>query len=221
MRNPRPVLGAVGAVALVAALATIASSQTTSKASTAGGQKSSDTGSAFSGAAAPDLPTPLRLRAFAVNMNGTGARSNAGTLDIVVERWSTPAEVDRLRTVLEEKPENLLSAVQKIKPRAGFVRSSTSLGWDLQFARETQLPDGSHRIVLGSDRPMSFWELSNQPRSAQYEFMLVEIHLDKDGKGQGTLAPAAMVNYDSDTKTLEIENYSTQPVRLTQVETVK
>ncbi len=220
MRNPRPGLGALGAVALVAALATVASSQTTStKASTTSKPKSAETG-AFSGAAAPDLPTPLRLRAFAVNMNASGPR-NSGTLDIVVERWSTPAEVDRLRTVLEEKPDNLLSAVQKIKPRAGFVRSSGSLGWDLQFARETQLPDGSHRIVLGSDRPMSFWELSQQPRSADYQFMLVEIHLDKDGKGQGTLAPAAMVNWDNDTKTLEVENYSNQPVRLTQVEIEK
>ncbi len=220
MRNPRPVLGALGAVALVAALATVASSQTTStKASTASKSKSADSG-AYSGAAAPDLPTPLRLKAFAVNMNAAGPR-NSGTLDIVVERWSTPAEVDRLRTVLEEKPDNLLSAVQKIKPRAGFVRTPTSLGWDLQFARETQLPDGSHRIVLGSDRPMSFWELSNQPRSSEYQFMLVEIHLDKDGKGQGTLAPAAMVNWDNDTKTLEVENYSNQPVRLTQVEIVK
>ncbi|HXY38618.1 MAG TPA: hypothetical protein VEQ10_03065 [Vicinamibacteria bacterium] len=221
MRNPRPVLGALGAVAFVAALATVASSQTTSStASTPAGPKSSDTGSMFSGAAAPDLPTPLRLRAFAVNMNSTGPR-NSGTLDIVVERWSTPTEVDRLRTVLEEKPDNLLSAVQKIRPRAGFVRTPNSLGWDLQFARETQLPDGSHRIILGSDRPMSFWELQNQPRSAEYQFMLVEIRLDKDGKGQGTLAPAAMVNYDTDTKTLEIENYSSQPVRLTQVEIVK
>ena len=221
MRNPRPVLGALGAVALVAALATAASSQTTSsKVPTSAKAKAADSGSPFSGAAVPDLPTPLRLRAFAVNMNSAG-RPTSGTLDIVVERWSTPAEVDRLRTVLEEKPDNLLSAVQKIKPRAGFVRTQGSLGWDLHFARETQLPDGSHRIILGSDRPMSFWELSSQSRSADYQFMLVEIRLDKNGKGQGTLAPAAAVDYDSDTKTLEIENYSSQPVKLTQVEIVK
>lgn len=221
MRNPRPVIGALGGVALVAALATVASSQTTSsKAAEKDKAGSSLSATMQSEGAAPDLKTPLRLRAFAVNMNNAGAR-NSGTLDIVVERWSTDAEVDKLRGVLQEKPENLLSAVQKIKPRAGFVRTTGSLGWDLQFAREAQLPDGGHRIVLGSDRPMSYWELSERPRSADYEFMLVEIRLDKDGKGQGTLAPAAMVNYDTDTKTLEVENYQNQPVRLTQVEVVK
>src|SRR5512143_2423630 len=105
MRNPRPVIGALAGVALVAALATVASSQTTSSKATEKDKAGSSTSATMQseGAAAPDLKTPLRLRAFAVNMNNAGAR-NSGTLDIVVERWSTDAEVDKLRGVLQEKP---------------------------------------------------------------------------------------------------------------------
>ena len=42
-----------------------------------------------------------------------------------------------------------------------------------------------------------------------------------DGKGEGKLVPAAKIDYDQESKTLEIENYNTEPVRLTEVQVVK
>jgi hypothetical protein len=48
--------------------------------------------------------------------------------------------------------------------------------------------------------------------------MLAEVHLDAQGKGQGKLATAAKISYDKEKRTVEIENYGTQPTRLTQVE---
>ncbi len=172
--------------------------------------------------APPSADTPLRLTAFAVDLNRPGVASTT-TLDIVIERWSQEAEVRRLQDVLVEKGggDPLLSALQKIRPRAGFVRSTNRLGWDIQFARQTVRSDGSRRIVLASDRPMSFWEAAGRPRSSDYEFMLAEIRLDKEGKGEGKLVPAASVKWNQDTRTLEIENYQTQPVRLMQVSVVK
>jgi hypothetical protein len=38
-----------------------------------------------------------------------------------------------------------------------------------------------------------------------------------DGKGQGTLVPRASVMYDPEGRTLTVENYDSQPVRLTNV----
>ena len=160
----------------------------------------------------------LRLRAFAVNMSGAGG-PRTGTLEIVIERWSTDAEREKLRGLLIEKGSDaLLRALQGIKPRAGYIRGSTSLGWDVQYAREQPSADGGRRVILATDRPMSFWELSNRPRSVEYEFTLAEIRLTKDGKGEGKLAPAAKISWDADTRTIEIENYGMEPVRLTQVQ---
>jgi len=160
---------------------------------------------------------PLKLRAFAVNLNSQ-ARARTGTLDIAIERWSTPEEAARLRDILAEKgADDLLEALQKIKPRAGYIRSSTSLGWDIQYAREQPSGDG-RRVIIATDRPMSFWELSTRPRSAEYEFTLAEIRLSKDGKGEGKLAPAAKISWNKDTRTIEIENYGIEPVRLAEVQ---
>ena len=163
----------------------------------------------------------LKLRAFAVNMSGVG-RANAGTIDITIERWTTDEERQKLQAVLVEKGggDDLISALQKVKPRAGFINAPGTLGWDLHYAREIPLPDGARRIVVATDRPMSFWEASNNPRSADYEFLLLEIRLDKEGKGQGKLAAAAKIEYNDVSRTIEIENYGTEPVRLTKVEVV-
>ncbi len=162
----------------------------------------------------------LHLRAWAINLNNN-ARTN--TVDIVIERWSSPAEIDKLRGVLLEDRTKLLDAVQKVKPRCGYFRTSNTLGWDIQFAHETQLEDGTRKIVIATDRPVSFYEARNNPRSRDYEFTLAEIRLPKDpkAKGQGKAIPAAKVTWDKEKNTLEIENYSREPVRLNEITVLK
>jgi hypothetical protein len=172
-------------------------------------------------------PTPagaaepaLRLRALAVNISGFG-RADAQTLDIVIERWSTDAERKTLMDTLKEKGDKLLDVLQKIKPRAGYIRTATSLGWNIQFARQEALKTGGKRIILATDRPMSFYELLNDTRSADYEFMFCEIRLGADGKGEGKLSTAAKIRWIDYDKAMEIEDYAIEPVRLTQVRVVK
>ena len=157
----------------------------------------------------------LRLRAWAVNLNN-GARTN--TMEIVIERWSTEEEIEKLRGVLvEQGGDKLLPAVQKVKPRCGYVRTTNTLGWDVQFARETTLDDGTRKIVIGTDRPISFWEARNNPRLSDYEFSLAEIRLPKEGKGQGKAITAAKLSWNKQTQMLEIENYQREPVRLNEI----
>ncbi|OFV86468.1 MAG: hypothetical protein A2V74_10140 [Acidobacteria bacterium RBG_16_70_10] len=161
----------------------------------------------------------LRIRAWAVDLN-SGARTS--TIDIVIERWSTPEEIESLRGILIEKGgDKLLPALQKIKPRCGFTRTSNSLGWDLHFARETQMSDGTRKIVVATDRPISFWEARNNPRSRDYEFSLAEIRLGANGKGQGKAITMAKLSFNKETSTLEIENYQREPVRLNEVTIVR
>jgi hypothetical protein len=161
----------------------------------------------------------LRLRAFAINMNN-GAR--AGTIDIVIERWSTPEETASLKaTLVEQGDEKLLSALQKVKPRCGFARTSNSLGWDIYFARETPLPDGGRKIILATDRPVGMWEARNSGRSMDYQFSLAEIRLPATGKGQGKAIPRAKLTFDAKTDTMEIENWENEPVRLNEITVIE
>jgi hypothetical protein len=163
--------------------------------------------------------TPVvRYRAVAVNMSNVGA-PGLFPLDITIERWTTDEELARLRDALLEKgSDRLLEELQEIEPRAGYIRRADGgLGWDIRYARKMELPDGGYRVVFGTDRPMSFYERVNQPRSAEYEFLLGELRMRPDGKGEGKLVPMAKITYDKDDRLIEIENYASEPVRLTEV----
>lgn len=162
-------------------------------------------------------PTPLRLSALAVNMSGIG-RTDPQRVEIVLERWSTDAERAQLIDTLKKSGSDaLLDALQKIKPRTGYIRTTTSLGWDLQFARIYDLPKGGYRIVFATDRPMGFYEVRNSTRSSDYEFMFAEIRVGPDGPGEGKLVAAARITFDKGEDKIEIENYGNEPVRLNDV----
>jgi hypothetical protein len=151
---------------------------------------------------------------FAVGL-GTGS---ANVIDITINRWSTDEERDMLLTTLQESgQEKLLGALEKIRPPVGYMRTPNSVGYELYYARNTPQPDGSRKVVLATNRWVSFREVSNETRSMQYQFTVIEIHLDKNNKGEGKLVPAARVMWDAKNKKIEIENYNAFPVDLTNV----
>jgi hypothetical protein len=168
--------------------------------------------------AAAASPGKVAFHALAVNMSNVGAHG-AEPLDIVIEHWSTGQDQARLQGALVEKgSDKLMSELQKLKPRAGYIRpSSGGLGWNIQYARRIDLPDGGYRVVFATDRPMSFQELWRQPRSVDYDFMLGEIRVGPNGKGEGKVVPMAKIEFDKDKNVIEIENYASEPVRLTEV----
>jgi hypothetical protein len=163
-----------------------------------------------------------RLLATSVNMSNVG-RTNAGRIEMVIERWSSDRERDELIATLKDKGSDALLRKLQGMPRVGYIRDANgrSVGWDLHFARERKLEDGGRQIVLATDRPIGAWEAMNRPRSADYEFTIADIRFDGDGKGVGKLAVAAKVSTDDKTGNIEIENFSSEPVRLTEVQSTR
>jgi len=156
---------------------------------------------------------PERFTASAVNMTSGGT----GTLEIVVNRWSTDAERNNLVQVLVNKGENsLLDALQKTS-KVGYIRNVNSIGWDLHYAHHQPLPDGGEQVVIATDRPMGFREVANQWRTTDYPFTVIEMQLNADGEGQGTLSVATKVTVNKKTNTIELENFGTSPVLLQNV----
>ncbi len=166
------------------------------------------------------LPLPLKLRAFAINM-GNIATGGSSTVDITINTWSTEAIRQRLITTFNEKgPEKLLDALQDQKA-VGFMRLPNTLGYDLRFARQSPLEEGGSRIIIVTDRYISNAEARNQPRTMDYPFTLIEIHMKKDGTGEGKMSVATKISLNKKDQTVELENYGSEPVRLTTIKIVK
>jgi hypothetical protein len=164
----------------------------------------------------------LEITAFAVNMSNIATGANA-VVDIRINQWSTDEERERLiATMLEKGQDQLLRELTRtpIKGRfripgiQGPDPHQLRLGHDLHYAWQTPLPDGGRRIVIATDRYIGFREAANQPRTTDYPFTLFEIRVNKEGKGEGKMAVATKISFDKKKKQIELENYSSEPVRL-------
>jgi hypothetical protein len=172
-----------------------------------------------------DHPKREQFTAFAVNMGtafGVPRTGQAGTVDITIDRWSTDAERKSLVDAFlrEGSGDALLHALQKTK-RVGFIRLPNTLGYDLHYARQVPGEDGGRRIIIATDRRISFWEAREQPRTMDYPFTLIEMRLDKNDAGEGKLALATKISLSKDKQHIELENYGSEPVRLNEIKKVK
>jgi hypothetical protein len=152
--------------------------------------------------------------AIAVNISNVGF-TGATPIDIVIERWTTDAERDRMLTTFREKGADALLNILQDVPRVGYIRTPDSLAYDLRYAQELPGRDGGRQIVLGTDRPIGFWEAAARPRSIEYPFTFIELRLNREGQGEGKLSIATKLILSGDV--LVLEDYANQPVMLNNV----
>jgi hypothetical protein len=161
---------------------------------------------------------PLRLSGVVVSAGGVGNPTGTARVDIAVNRLSTTEERAKLADVLTHKGQDaLLDALREAKS-VGTIRFNTELAWDLRYARQLPRDEGGTRIYLATDRPMSMAELWNQPRYSQYPFTLIELQFDGDGRASGSLMLAARVTADKDGRFIEVENFASEAIPITQIE---
>jgi hypothetical protein len=160
---------------------------------------------------------PEHFRGSYIDIN-TG---RTGPVEISVTRWSTPGERTTLQQTLFKKGQDaLLDAVRDMRS-VGRIYTPGSIGYDLRYAEQRTLPDGGRELIFATDRPMSFWELTNQPRSAQYPFTWVQFRVDRDGRGEGKIAVAARITGEEADDLIEVEDFAIQPVRLQNIRSRK
>jgi hypothetical protein len=165
----------------------------------------------------PNEALPLRLTAIALGTGGIATRPVASQVAITITRWSAPEESARLVATLKDKgPEALLEAVRDAKS-VGSIQTPGNLAYDLRYAEQDMVGDGIRRIVLITDRPISMWEAVNRPRTIDYPFTFIELRLNERGEGEGKLNLASRIDVSRTGRTLQLENYDTQPIHLNDV----
>lgn len=152
----------------------------------------------------------------AVAIVNNNLAAGLGRVIMQVTRWSSEAERTRLvDTLLQKGPDELLEVLRD-NESVGTIRTPDSLGYDLRYAHQERTADGGRRVVIATDRPISFWEARNQPRTIDYPFTVIQMEFGPEGKGKGTMSYATKITVRA--KTVELENFATSPVMLTEVE---
>jgi hypothetical protein len=128
-------------------------------------------------------------------------------IDIRINQYSTAEDKTALRMAFEAGGSNgLVNALDKMKSK-GRIAITGTLGYDLNYIRQFNLPDGRVLIRFVTDRPVTFGEAWNSTRSMDYAITLGEVIISKEkGKSTGTLMPATKVTLNKKGE-LELEAY--------------
>ena len=171
----------------------------------------------------PTATDKVTITGWALNMSNVATGTNQ-TIQITIDRWSTPAQRQLLiDTFMQKKQDGLLRELEK-QPRLGRFNfpgymgpdpnNVMRLGTDINYARSFTGEDGGRRIVIITPRVIGFREQTNRPRTYDYPFTLFEMRFDKAGKGEGRMAYGARIDFDKKKNQIALENYSSEPVRL-------
>jgi hypothetical protein len=157
---------------------------------------------------------PEQFAATAFGQAGMFAGKSV-SLNIYISNYTTDQEAQDLAATLKSKGSDaLLSAVEKMK-ESGRVAPTAYVGWAIPVVRQRKTETG-RRIVMFGNRPISFYEARNAPRSKSYAFGMLILNVNDKGEGDGLLYGACKVKFNKDNQ-LEIEHYGQQPARLAAV----
>jgi hypothetical protein len=140
----------------------------------------------------------------------TGQNAQAGqtfNVTVHIDEYSTPEELQILVDAFNSGgSKGLYNALDKMSAR-GHIAITGTLGYDIKFARKIPMEEG-FRLIVVTNRPVSFREAWNSSRSINYNLSYLEMTLNKEtGKGTGTLIPAALFKIDKKSGEVTVEAF--------------
>lgn len=154
-------------------------------------------------ASAQKLAKSIRIQAQAMGEQ-TQLGQNFG-VNIIIEEFSTADDQKALLEAFSQKQnEGLVNALSKMSSK-GRLSVIGTLGYEVTYVRQFAMPDGSTKIRMVTNRPITIGEVWASSRSMDYNLSGVEIILSPDNKkNSGTLAPACEFKLDKENQ-LQLE----------------
>ena len=166
---------------------------------------------------AEDNKTKDRFSFSVVNAPKT-ALPGEERLDARIHQWSSDEDRDRVAKVIAENDRTAIAHTFRNASTAGFIRWPGGLEYTVRYARRTPRPDGGADIVLVADSRMWVWWDAPFKTGLDDPFTVIQIRVDKDGKGTGTLATPSGVRGDKTAGVVAAE-FDSAPAMLTDVKT--
>jgi hypothetical protein len=152
-----------------------------------------------------------RIKGTVVFMSGR-ASGQSRQFTLTVNRFTAPNQLRELNEALSNGGQDeLLDKLNDMN--AGRIQIGTGLGVRANAVIVDPWNDGGRRIVVLYERDIRFFELRYGTRSSDYRIGYAELFIDRNGRGEGTLIPAARVRLKGG-NTWEVEDFGVFPARL-------
>jgi len=167
---------------------------------------------------------PMHFQANVMVQAGSGRPPGGRTtmIEIRIREWTTEEERQQVLSEIREASAGNQRSRNRAVARAlrgastvGSMNLRAQTSWPIRYSRMTKLAEGGMRILLATDRPVSFAEALNQAALVgDFDVTVLELTFDAEGNGDGVLSVGTEVRWNSETEKLEITNFSSQPVKL-------
>jgi hypothetical protein len=170
----------------------------------------------FSVTISSELRAEQERESYAAVVVGTGGRIGGRTLNlnINIDRYTSDKQVrEYLFQLMEEGQDALRRTLEKVT--VGRIAPVATTGTDVSVARTYPAEEG--RIIrLVTARPMRFLELYHGGRSTDYPFTIIELHLNSEGDGEGSIFGGTQLEFNEEGQ-LEVERFGNQYAKLVNV----
>lgn len=140
------------------------------------------------------------------------AAGRSGPFSLIINRYTAANELRELNEALSQGGQDqLLKTLSRMN--AGRVQIGTGVGVPANAIIRDPWGDGGTKLTVFYERYIRFFELRYGTRSQDYPIGYAEIFLDRNGRGEGTLIPAAKVRLRGG-DTWEVEDFGVLPARL-------
>ena len=165
-----------------------------------------------------DAQAPVERFTFTVPNPPESTIDGKARLTLTMHRWSTDAERNRVLEIVKERGNEQLLEAFRETGAIGYLRWPGGLEYAVRYAHRTTRPDGGSDVVLVVDRPLWVWWPAgvNVAPSSDARFSIVQIRLDRNGRGEGRVANGTGFATNPQAG-VQLTEFDTRPVLLTDV----
>jgi hypothetical protein len=161
--------------------------------------------------------TGLKPERFTAIMTAGPVTSSPVPIDIVVNRWRTAADRDRLAAAFQSGGQPALLAALRKDGAAGYILMRNHERLVAAYAEQEARPDGGRRVLLLCERQGGDWEFMRDAGWSDHLFRMLALTLDSRDRGTGMLFHVSQVSFSSKGPDL-VHELSGQPTMLLSVQ---
>lgn len=152
-----------------------------------------------------------RVNGTVVGISGRLA-GRSRPFSLIINSYTPANQIRELNEALgRDGQDGLLNALSKMN--AGRIQIGTGIGVPANAIIVDPWGEGGRKLTVFYERNVSFFELRYGTRSEMYRVGYAELFLDREGRGEGMLIPAARVRL-RDGNVWEVEDFGVFPARL-------